>query len=243
MKIMMHNSEIYPQAYARIAGALYLLIIIAGALGQLYIRGSLIIPGDAVATVNNLTAFPLMWRIGVFGDILMHVFDIPLMVILYVLFKPVNRNIALLGLAFNLIQTAVLVVNKLTLVLPLLILNNAGYLASFEPSQINSQIMLLTDLHNYGFGFGLIFFGFACLAYGYLIVNSSYFPKITGIFIAAAGLCYLINSFTLILAPEYSPKVFPILVICLLAELSFCLYLLIKGLDQSEWDRVSLQGQ
>jgi hypothetical protein len=212
-----------------------LLIIIAGATGQVFVRNSLVIPDDALATVNNLMAHPSLWRLGIFGDILMHVFDIPLMVILYLLLKPVNRNMALLGLSFNLIQTAVLVVNKLALILPLIILGSAGYLAAFEPSQINAQIVLLTDVHNYGFGLGLIFFGFACLVYGYLIFKSGYFPKLIGIFIAIAGLCYLINSFTLILAPAYSPKVFPILVICLFAELSFCLWLLFRGVDQSKW--------
>jgi len=55
--------EVSPQVYARIAGILYLIIIIAGALGQIFIRGRLIVAGDAAATAGNLVASQSLWRI------------------------------------------------------------------------------------------------------------------------------------------------------------------------------------
>ena len=70
---------------------------------------------------------------------------------------------------------------------------------------------------------------FACLTYGYLIFKSDYFPNILGILMANAGLCYIINSVVLILAPQYSGDVFLILLFSLLGELSFALWLMIKG--------------
>src|SRR5687767_11610600 len=106
-------NKISPQVYARILGTLYIIIIIVGALGQIFIRGALITPGDAVSTAKNIMAAESLWRIGIAGDIIMHVFDIPIMLILYILLKPVSRNLALLAVLFNLIQTAVLVANKL----------------------------------------------------------------------------------------------------------------------------------
>ena len=232
----LHHS-IVPQVYTRIAGVCYLLIILLGIFGQIFVRGSLIVQGDAAATVSNIVESPLLWRIGIVGDIAIHLLDIPLMIILYLLLHVVHKPIALMALAFNMIQTAVLATNKLVLIVPLLMLGNKQHDA-FSAEQINAQIQLLIDLHNYGFGVGLIFFGFACLCYGYLIFTSGYLPKIIGSFMAVAGCCYLLNSAALILTPELSARVFPMLGLCLMAELSFCLWLLIKGVNIPVWNEL-----
>src|SRR5262252_3467632 len=109
------SAEISPQIYARVGGGLYLVIIVAGAAGELFIRGSSIVPGDAAATAHNIMASPSLWRAGIAGDLLMHICDVPLMLVFYVLLRPVNRNLALLAMLFVLTQTAVLVSNKLNL--------------------------------------------------------------------------------------------------------------------------------
>jgi hypothetical protein len=226
-----------PQTYARIGGILYLLIIVVGAFGQIFVRGMLVVPGDPASTAQNIMASQSLWRIGIIGDILMHVFDIPVMVVLYLLLKPVNKKLAMLGVLFNLIQTAVLVANKLNLVMPLFLLGNADYLKVFEPRQLDVLAYLFVRAHDYGFSIGLIFFGFACLVYGYLLFKSSYFPKPLGILVTIAGLSYLVNSFTLILAPAYAERIFPVLVFALLGELSFCLWLIMKGVNVPEWEK------
>jgi hypothetical protein len=142
------NTQISPQVYARIGGILYLMIIIAGALGEIFIRGKLIVSGDAISTAQNIMASLSLWRLGIAGDILMHVCDLPLMLVLYVLLKPVNKNLALLGILFNLIQTAVLVANKLNLLMPLFFLGNAAYLKAFEPDQLYALAYLLIRAHD-----------------------------------------------------------------------------------------------
>lgn len=230
------QKQLEPQSYARIAGVCYLLIILFGIFGQIVVRGSLLVPGDAAATIANLTASPLLWRLGIIGDIAMHLLDIPVLIILYLLLSSVNKPIALMGLAFNLIQTAVLATNKLALMVPLIMLGRTEYQAVVESRVLHEQIMLLMEIHNYGFGLGLLFFGCTCLAYGYLIIKSNYFPALIGFLMAAAGLCYLTNSIVLIVAPAISGFVFPILGICLLAELSFSLWLIIKGVNLSAWE-------
>jgi Domain of unknown function (DUF4386) len=237
------NNEYSVLNYARTGGIFYLMIIIAGVIGQVFIRGSLIVPGDGALTASNIMASPLLWRAGITGDLMMHIFDIPLMTILYMLLKPVNKGVALLGLVFNIIQTAILVVSKLALIVPLIILTHSEYLAAFASTQINAQIMLLTDIHNYGLGLGLIFFGFACLAYGYLLFKSNYFPKIIGVLMTIAGISYLINSFTLLLAPQYSGAIFPVLILCLIAELTFALWLTTKGVIVAEWEKATANSR
>jgi hypothetical protein len=123
--------------YARVGGVIYLIIIVAGIFGELFVRGKLVVHGDVAATAANIIASPLLWRIGISGDLLMQLCDIPLMLIFYVLLKPVNKNLALMNLLFNMIQTAVLVANKLNLLMPLFLLGDAAYLSTVDPNQLH----------------------------------------------------------------------------------------------------------
>lgn len=233
MKLSLKNFENSPQLYARLAGILYLIIIIAGVFGELLVRNKLLVYGDATATANNIINSEFLWRIGITGDLIMHICDLPVMIILYYLLKPVNRKLALLNLSFNLIQTAVLVINKLNLLAALFFLGDAEYLKSFSPDQLHALSYLSIKLHDFGFGIGLIFFGFVCLFEGYLIFKSGYFPKAFGVLMSIAGLCYLTNSFALLIAPQFSS--IALLMPCFIAELSLSLWLIFKGVNLPIW--------
>lgn len=225
-----------PQVYARFAGLLYIVLIIAGALGEIFIRGRLVVPGDAAATAGNILGSPSLWRLGIAGDLVMHVCDVFVMWALYLLLRPVSRNLALLNLLLNLIQTAVLVANKIILLVPLFLLGDADYLKAFDLAQLQAWAYVAIKLHDYGFGIGLIFFGCVCLLEGHLIRSSRYLPKLIGVLMQIAGACYLINSFALLLAPHLEDRLFPaIMVPCLIAELSLALWLLIRGVNETEW--------
>ncbi len=237
------KTETSPQIYARIGGVLYLTLILVGIFAVVFVRGKLIVAGDATATANNMIASQLLWRIGIAADLIMHVCDIPIMLIIYILLRPVNKNIALLALLFNLIQTAVLVANKLNLVAALLQLESVDYLKTVDPYQLHAQMYLSLKLHDIGFGIGLIFFGFTCLVNGYLIFRSGYLPKTIGVLIQIAGLCYLTNSFALLLAPKFAHIIFPaILVPAFIGELSFCLWLIVKGVNVPKWNKQVSMG-
>jgi len=228
--------ETSPQVYARIGGFAYLIIIVAGALGELFIRNKIIVSGDAAATAHNIAASPLLWRIGITGDLLMHVFDLLLAIVYYFLLKRVSKTLAILSVLFGLIQTAVLVANKLNLMMPLFLLGNEDYLKAFDPQQLQVLSYLSVKAHGYGFGIGLIFFGFECLIDGYLIIKSGFLPRILGILILIVGLGYLTNSFALILSPPIADKIFPLLIIPIfIGELSMCLWLLFKGVNLTKW--------
>ena len=223
---------------ARAGGVIYLIIIAAGIYGEMFVRSKLIVSGDAAATANNIISSQSLWRTGIAADLLMHICDIPLMLIFYLLLKPVNKNLALLALLFNLIQTAVLAANKLNLVTALFPLSNADYLKSFDVQQLYTLTYFSIKAHGYGFGIGLIFFGFTCIIMGYLIFKSGYLPKTIGVLMQIGGLCYLINSFALILAPSLSDKLFPLILIPpFIAELSLCLWLIFKGVNISVWQK------
>ena len=96
---------------------------------------------------------------------------------------------------------------------------------------------LAIKTHGYGFGIGLIFFGFECLIDGYLIFKSGFLPKALGVLILIAGLCYLLNSFALLLSPPLADALFPtVLLPPFIGESAMCLWLLIKGVDLTKWN-------
>ena len=225
-----------PQRWARLAGLLYLAIILLGLFGEVFVRGTLVISGDPATTANGILHSQFLWRAGIAGDLLMHVFDVPAIVILYFLLRPVSRTLALLATLINLVQTAVLAANKLNLLVPLFLLDDAGYLEAFSPEQLQVLSYLAIKAHGYGFGIGLIFFGVACLVRGWLIFRSVYFPKPLGVLMFVAGLSYLANSFALLLAPSIAASIFPgVLIPALVGELSLCLWLIVKGVNIAQW--------
>jgi len=225
-----------PQSYARTGGVLYLTIIAVGIFGELIARGSLIVSGNAAATASRVAGSISLWRAGIAGDIVMHMCDIGLMVVFWVLLSPVNRNVALFAILSNLMQSSVLVANKLNLLIPTFLLGDAEYLKAFTPQQLQALAYVSLKTHSYGFGLGLIFFGMTCLAVGHLMIRSGYLPKALGMGMLLAGVCYIVNSFVLILLPELSPRLFPaILLPPFIAELSTASWLLLKGVNLPKW--------
>lgn len=229
--------EMSPKTLARIGGALYVFIIVAGIFGELFVRDALIVSGNAAATAANVAAHEGLWRLGIAGDLAQHIADLPLLLILYVLMRPVNRDLALLVVLFDAVQSAVLVASKLNLLTPLFAAGDAAYLKAFTPEQLQALSYLSMRMDSHGFGFGLIFFGCGCLVLGYLIRRSGYLPWILGLMIQLAGACYLVNSFALILAPSLASALFPVIMLVpFVAESSLALWLLVKGVDVPRWN-------
>ena len=230
MKLMTdHTAETSPLIYAKIAGFLYLVIIVCGIFGEVFVRSSLIVEGDATATANNILASTSLFRIGFATDSIMLLSDVAIAVLFYVLLKPVSTTLALMAAAFRLTQAAVLGFNLLNYYAALMLLSGAGYATAFEVDQLNELATLFLNMHSHGYDLGLIFFGLSSLILGYLVIKSDYFPGILGYGLMAAGVVYLVGSFTLFLFPEYVSFVEPIYIVPLIAEVSFCLWLLVKG--------------
>jgi Domain of unknown function (DUF4386) len=226
-----------PLIYARIAGVLYLINIACGVFGEIFVRGHLVVTGDALATAHNIMASEFLFRCGVVGDLIMHITDVPMAVIFYVLLRPVSRDLSLLAALFGMLQTAILCANKLNLIAVLLLLGGSPYLKAFTPNQLQALALLSLSLHEHGFGIGLIFFGVSCLVTAYLLFRSEYFPRTLGVLQALAGVCYLLNSFAQLLSPSLQEKMVPaILIPAFLGELGTCLWLIVKGLDVAKWD-------
>ena len=225
--------ELPPQACARIGGALYLIVIAAGVMGELVIRDKLVVPGNAAATLDNIRSFEFLWRLGIAANLFHLACSVALALIFYVLLRPVSRDLALLTVLFNLVAIALEAASKLFLLPSLFVLDSASYLQAFTPEQLHALAYLSNRSHTYGFNISLIFFGFECLLLGYLIFKSQFLPRTLGILMQVAGACYLINSFAVLLAPTLVNIV--ILVPAFVAELSLALWLLVRGVNLQKW--------
>ena len=231
-----HQVQASPRVLSRIGGVLYLIVIIIGIFGEAFVRGRIIVPGDATATAANLRSLESLWRFGIAAEFFLLICAVGLALILYVLLSPVSRELALLAIFFNLVSLAIEASAALNLVAALFPVGNAEYLRAFEPEDLYAMASLSVESHSYGFGAALIFFGCQCLILGYLIFRSGYLPKALGVLMQIAGLSYLTNSFALLLAPNFADRIFPaILVPAFVGEASLCLWLLVKGVNVEKW--------
>jgi Domain of unknown function (DUF4386) len=228
-------NEISPKLKARIAGFLYLIVIVGGAFAELGVRARLVMSGDAAATAQNIMAHPTLYRLGFAVEVFYLACNVPLTLIFYNLFKVVNRNVALLDAIFGLVSTAVEAVSLLAHYAPIVILGGASYLTAFSPAQLQAASYLSLQLFEGGFAICLVFFGFDCFAMAYLILNSTFFPRIIGAALAIEGVGYLVNSFTLFLAPAWQVRIFPYFTVTALAEVALALWLLIMGINEPRW--------
>lgn len=216
-------------SYARVAGWLYLVIIVCGIGSEVFIRSSLIVEGDAMATASNILASDSLFRLGFVADSIMLLSDVAVAVLFYVLFKPVSNTLALMAAAFRLTQASILGFNLLNYYAAALLLNGTVYVGVFEPGQLHALASLFLELHSHGYDLGLVFFGLSNLILGYLLIKSGYFPSWLGYGLIAAGVVYLAGSFVRFVLPDYSAVMEPVYLIPLIAELAFALYLVVKG--------------
>src|SRR5260370_20618250 len=225
-----------PQLYARIGGVLYLIIIIVGLFGEAFVRDRLIVSGDATATAVNIISHESLWRFHIATELFLLMCAVALLWILFVLLRPVNRDLALLAVFINLVSIGIEAATTMYPLEALFTMGNAGCLKAFTPEQLYAMASLSLKSHGYGFGVSLLFFGCFCLIVGYLIFRSGYLPKTVGVLMQIAGVCYLTNSFALVLSPAVANRLFPaILVPAFIGEASLCLWLLVKGVSVGNW--------
>lgn len=208
-------------ATARLAGLLYLVIILCGLGAELAIRGPLITPGDFAATEAAIAAEPARFRLGILADLVMALCDAGVAVLLYRLLKPVSPGLALAATAFRLVQTAVIAANLLLLQFALILLEGPADVPPGLPAA-------LVELHGVGYDVGLAFFGVCSLLTGALVWRSALISPVFGAGLAAAGLVYLTGSLLRILSPEAHAAFAPAYAVPILAETAFCLRLLFQ---------------
>ena len=227
--------ETSPQVYARLAGWLYLAVIIVGFFAEGFVRGRLVISGDAAATAQNIIGSQGLWRGALAAELVMLIFYVAITLILYALLRPVDRNLSLLAAFFSLMGCAVLAFDELLNLAPLILLGGADYLKAFDAQQLQALALLSVRLFENGYVITMIFFGCYCSTIGYLIFESGYFPKWLGVLLEVGGLSYVLNGLVHFAAPAFAVRMPDITVIGGVAELALCLWLVVMGVNASKW--------
>ena len=221
---------------AGLTGVGYLLIFITGIYANFFVLENLIVTGDAVLTTTNLSANAMLLRTGIMSFVIMVVLDVLLAWSLYIIFKPVNKNLSLLSGWLRLVNATVFSIALYHLLGVVHLTAGPDYLKTMASDQISAHIMISIAAFNNTWLIGLIFFGLHLPLLGYLAIRSGFIPKILGILLIIAGAGYLIDSMANFLFVGYADykDFFSMIVIVpgIIGELSFTLWLLLKGVKK-----------
>jgi Domain of unknown function (DUF4386) len=223
-----------PRLAARIAGALYVLVIILGAYAELVGRQGLVVNGNPVATLQAIGAHQRVYRLGFLTEMMTNILAVPSTVIIWRLLTPAGRNLALTALVLDLIQNTINAVNAWTQFAPLTLLPGAPDLGAIPPAELAALARLSLHWHDLGFQIRLSFFAFALLIEGWLVFRSGYFPRWLGLLYMLTGGCYLAAAYDYFLALRLPMSPY-VQVGSLVGETCMSLWLLIVGVNANKW--------
>lgn len=218
-----------PTRLARSAGAFYLLMLIFGSFANLGVRLRVRVPGDAAATVQNLTADPTLFRLALVADIAMATAFVSVGIALYLLFRRVDRHATAL---------LVFVVAGAGMILANLVLHQAALLVATDPTfdaiASNELVLLLLDLHAHGYALAGIFFGLWLLPVGYIGYRSGLLPKVLSVLVVVSGVAWIVETLVGFSFPDLPGVVHEILKAPRFVEIGLIAYLLTKGVRTSD---------
>ncbi|HEV7487030.1 MAG TPA: DUF4386 domain-containing protein [Thermoanaerobaculia bacterium] len=234
------TAETSPRRKARIAGVLYLLTILTGLFAQGFVSGRLIVDGNAAATATNILMHRSLFESGFTVYLIEMACQVALTALFYELLKPVNRSISLLAAYISLVGCTIKTVSRLFFIAPLFVLGGSHYLTAFNREQLQALALLFLKVNDHGAGIALAFFGFSTILKGYLILRSTFLPRILGWFGLLAGLGCLT-----FLSPTLGYDLFPyIAAIGLLGAAAQIFWLLMFGVNEERWkEQAEAAGQ
>ena len=214
---------------ARIAGLLYLLLVIPGPFSLIYLPSILIVRGNATATASNVLSHETLSRLWIVSDLAGAVFFILLVMALYRLLSGVNKAHASLMVALVLVSAAVSLVNVLSNIAAFTLFRGGEFLAVLDKPQRDAFAMLFLRVHGEGNIINETFWGLWLVPFGILVFRSGFLPRFLGVWLIVNGFAYVALSFTGLLLPDHYSVAFRIAQPLLLGELAILLWLLIKG--------------
>ncbi|PYK07978.1 MAG: DUF4386 domain-containing protein [Verrucomicrobia bacterium] len=214
---------------ARVAGAVYLSMVLTAPFSLIYVPSKLIVRGNATATADNILAHESMFRLSIMGDLVGQVIFICLAIALYRLLRDVNKTWAWLMVSFVLVSAAVGFLNTLNNVAALILFRGGEFLTVFDQAQREALGMLFIRLHSQGIFIDEIFWGLWLFPFGLLVFRSVFLPWFLGGWLMINCFGYLVLSVTALFFPLYYEAAFRFSQPVLFGELAIMLWLLIKG--------------
>jgi hypothetical protein len=224
-----------PVRQARIAGALWLLCIVAGLVGFMF-ASPLIVANDAAATAANIVTKESSYRLGFAFDLISGASYLGTTVFIYWVLKPVSRSLSMLAAFFGLAGVAIGGVAWVSRLGLLVLLHGDQYLSAFPANQLQAMAMTALKLQLQVFSIGMVFFGVQCMSIGYLVARSIFLPRVLGILLGIGGTSYVIASFASFLIPSFGAYLVRFVVpVALIGEGSLTVWLLVKGVNERRW--------
>jgi hypothetical protein len=216
---------------ARITGALYLLTILTGIFSAGYVTGKLVVNGDAAATAANILAHRGLLQLGLAVYLIEMACQVAITALFYDLLKPAGRSVSLVAAFLGLTGCIIKTFSRVFFIAPLFILGGAHYLTVFSVEQLQALALLFLKVNDRGAGVALVFFGFYAILTGYLIIRSTFLPRILGVLSVLGGLGWLT-----FLYPPLGGRLFPFIAIfAILGAASLIFWLLLKGVNEQRW--------
>jgi hypothetical protein len=214
----------------RVAGFLYLFLVVAAPLRLIYIPSKLFVHGNATATASNIAAHELLFRLGIVSDLFCGTILIFLLLALYRLLQGVDQNLAVLMVILGGVMPATIdFLNVLNDSAALMLVRGADFLSVFDKPQRDALAMLFLRLHHHEEVAAEILWGLWLFPLAILVYRSRFLPRFLGVWLIINGFAYLILSFTGLLLPQYENMMFNIAFPAMLGEMAFMLWLVIKG--------------
>ncbi|MDB5692192.1 MAG: hypothetical protein JWO81_1255 [Alphaproteobacteria bacterium] len=216
-----------PSLKARIAGALWLFVIAAGLFAEVFVRSGLIVHGDAAATAARIAASEPLYRLGFAADLAGAAAYAGVSLLLYELLRPVSRSLSLAALGFGLAGSTVMAANLVNMYAPLVLIRAGGAAA---------LVLVFVRLHGVGYNISMLFFAVQVSFLGWLVLRSTFLPRILGILLLIEGACSLVHCFGLFLDFGFIDRFDTwILLPGLFAEGGMTLWLLVMGVNAAKW--------
>jgi Domain of unknown function (DUF4386) len=222
---------------ARIAGLLYLGVVITGIFTLMYVPNKLIVSNNSLLTYKNIISSQQLFRLGIIGGILCYTFFLFLPLALYKLFKPVNEYYALIMVLLALLSVPIFFLNVQNEFTILSLINNTNNRFALSEEQLQSQIILHLVQYDNGMKIVHIFSGLWLFPFGFLVFKSDFLPKILGVLLMLGCFGYLINFLGSTLFSNYSKYSISsyIMLPASIGEIGTCLWLLIKGVEEKKY--------
>lgn len=217
---------------ARIAGLLYLAIVLTGPFVLIYVPGKLFVTGDAGATVANILAHQSLFRAYILVGLVSELFFIATVLVLYHLLKGVNLPLAASMAILVLVDAPLALVGLANQVATLAFVRSGEFLSVFDKPQRDALAMLLLNVDRQGTLVSEMFWGLWLLPLGLLVWRSGFLPRFLGVWLGVNGLAYMVISCTGLLLPEHLKLVSTIAMPILFGEVAFTFWLLIVGVRQ-----------
>ncbi|MFI5152703.1 MAG: DUF4386 domain-containing protein [Chitinophagales bacterium] len=226
---------------ARIAGALYLLAILAGVFSLRYVPSKIIVWDNPDKTFRNIIEQEKLFRLGIIAGIFGYTAFFILPMVLYSLLHVVNKSLAIGMLALAVVSIPFSIGNLLYKVNVLTMIEKKAWLKPMD-SDLPAQVLLNLHFYNNGILIASVFWGLWLFPFGLLVFRSGFLPKMLGVLLMAGCFAYLINFLGEFLSPQYSAMDISkwVTLPASLGELGICLWLLSVGVKPSP-DKTSLK--